>query len=650
MKTKKGVMKMKRISLLCGFAVLAASLSAVTVSDVTVRQDWPWSSRIEVSYRLAGVTRATNILVELYDGTTKIGTAVPEGEWLALGADGAYALSFDLKDVSCEGHKLAIGNFKVKLVPQAAHPSWDFPLYKDIDLETGGVTNITPAQIVSGSLGTWKWADETATKISDSGAVAYSNLVWTGVAAEGSKYKTSHLVLRYLAAKGDKAYICNSVLITLPQDLYFAVFETTQAQWTKVYGSAPSCNWTGDALPVEKVKYDNIRGAKGPEGNEAQYFWPNNPDPNSFLGKLRSKCGLSTLDLPASYEWTYAVMAKSMFCSGSVPPPGWNDNVPWDDRTVPPGRRSQTGEVGLYADPSMQGLYDMHGNVAEFCLDYMFTSQLEFKNLKTTVNVNPNAPTQNAAGTECTSRAFMGATYSTTKSDSSLNYLVSSKGQAPSSTSSTVGFRVCMPAAITAQEVVPLDDATSGESASVFVYVKPQESFLWSTAPAGEFAVTWAFPKDVSSATLAVTGMVGYSETYANLTGTSQELTLPAASKYDENVYELTLTFADGSQKTARLARVYGDAVGDTAVARYVPPTNKRWNYALDKNVLPIPFGAGTLTVDGTPVETGLAGAAGWYGLGLSAAEGAKSVSLTVDDVTYENELVLPNGLMLLIH
>ena len=203
----------------------------------------------------------------------------------------------------------------------------------------------------------------------------------------------------------------------------------------------------------------------------------------------------------------------------------------------------------------------------------------------------------------------MGATCSTTKGESSLNYLVTNKGLSPSLTSPTVGFRVCMPAEISAQEVVPLDDVTPGESASVFVYAKPRESFLWRTAPGATFTVSWTLPAGATKATLTVAGR-NYLKEYADLTATSQELTLPTA---DENVYTLTLAFDKGEPKTAKLGWVKSEASGATATAAYVPEGTRKWHRAAAWNVLPIPFGATALAVDGEPVETDLDGAAGWY-------------------------------------
>lgn len=498
--------------------------------------------------------------------------------------------------------------------------------------------------IISGQYGSWKWQDESATTIDEDGKVNLANLIWTGV-AEGDVYKTDKLVVRYLDAEGDEGRMYHQDRYTMPEDFYIAVFETTQKQWENVCGAAASCHSKGDTLPVESITYNAVRGA------DESSFWPRSPASDSFLGLLRTKADSVAFDLPAVYQLNYACMARSLFETWkNSTVEGWNDNTPVDG-PVPGQLGSGTTAVGSFPVSTL-GLYDLIGNVKEMCVDYYKSGQTQTvqKGLGATVNVNLEDPTLplNPAAEKLTTRATLSSAYSTGKSSCTLN---SARGcQGVGSSDSTVGFRVICPAEAFEGTSVALTEVTSGESAEAQIWGRADQSFLWSTAPAGDFTVTWAFPKGVSSATLAVTGMGGYSRTYEDLTGTSQELTLPAASKYDENVYELTLTFADNSQKTARLARVYGDAVGDTAVARYVPVTNKRWNYALDKNVLPIPFGAGTLTVDETPVETGLAGAAGWYGLGLSAAEGAKSVSLTVDDVTYENELVLPNGLLLLIH
>ena len=62
-----------KISTRMTLAVLFAAClqaQAVTVSNVQATQDWPWSTRIRVSYTLSGVTEAVGVEVALFDGDT----------------------------------------------------------------------------------------------------------------------------------------------------------------------------------------------------------------------------------------------------------------------------------------------------------------------------------------------------------------------------------------------------------------------------------------------------------------------------------------------------------------------------------------------------------------------------------------------------
>jgi formylglycine-generating enzyme required for sulfatase activity len=104
------------------------------------------------------------------------------------------------------------------------------------------------------------------------------------------------------------------------------------------------------------------------------------PLPSSFMGKLRSKTG-SRFDLPTEAQWEYACRAgtETSYNNGldctfggtdfTVRDPNL-DSVAWYGADWP-GEESGIGtrEVGL-KQPNAWGLYDMHGNVWEMCLDW----------------------------------------------------------------------------------------------------------------------------------------------------------------------------------------------------------------------------------------------------------------------------------------
>ncbi len=167
--------------------------------------------------------------------------------------------------------------------------------------------------------------------------------------------------------------------VTLTQDFYIGVFECTQAQYKNIMGGNPS-SYAGDTRPVEGVSYNTIRGT----GSSAGAGWPaygHAVDSSSFMGKLQAKTGL-IFDLPTEAQWEYACRKKA---DGTCWETDFNSgkNLTGDsrcsnlaevgrydrNRSDGKGGYSEHTEVGSYL-PSELGLYDMHGNVWEWCLDW----------------------------------------------------------------------------------------------------------------------------------------------------------------------------------------------------------------------------------------------------------------------------------------
>ena len=146
----------------------------------------------------------------------------------------------------------------------------------------------------------------------------------------------------------------------------------TQRQYELIAGDNPSV-YKGDARPVERVSYDMLRGNN--KGTE----WPTGyeVDGTSFFGKLRAKTGL-VLDLPTEAQWEYACRAGTTTDLNSGR--DLSDKRECEEMAEV-GRYSYNRDDGKggYTDahttvgsyfPNAWGLYDMHGNVFEWCLDW----------------------------------------------------------------------------------------------------------------------------------------------------------------------------------------------------------------------------------------------------------------------------------------
>ena len=196
------------------------------------------------------------------------------------------------------------------------------------------------------------------------------------------EYKTTKLVLRKVEAgtytmgspTNELGRITDGTLheTTLSRPFYIGVFEVTQKQWELATGGKPS-SYKGDMRPVESVRYHDIRGSASGAG------WPGSGkvDASSFLGRLRAKVPELAWDLPTEAQWEYACRAgtttalnsgKNLTATNSCPnmaEVGRYTGNQGDGK----GGYGQHTVVGSYL-PNAWGLYDMHGNVYEWCLDW----------------------------------------------------------------------------------------------------------------------------------------------------------------------------------------------------------------------------------------------------------------------------------------
>jgi formylglycine-generating enzyme required for sulfatase activity len=119
------------------------------------------------------------------------------------------------------------------------------------------------------------------------------------------------------------------------RSFYIGKYEVTQAQWEAVMGNNPA-NFKGDKLPVEQVSWN---------------------DAKAFCEKL-SRMTSKAYRLPSEAEWEYACRAGT---TGAYA--GNLDEMAWYG-----GYNIRKHSVGQKR-PNAFGLFDMHGNVSEWCED-----------------------------------------------------------------------------------------------------------------------------------------------------------------------------------------------------------------------------------------------------------------------------------------
>ena len=138
--------------------------------------------------------------------------------------------------------------------------------------------------------------------------------------------------------------------VTLTKDYYLGKYEVTQAQWVAVMGSNPS-DFKGDNLPVEQVSWNMIQ---------------------EFITKLNQKEGGDKYRLPTEAEWEFAARGGNKSQGYTYAGSNTIGDVAWYSSNS----SSQTHQVGTKKANEL-GIYDMSGNVWEWCSDWWGTYSSE---------------------------------------------------------------------------------------------------------------------------------------------------------------------------------------------------------------------------------------------------------------------------------
>ncbi|MBR6021296.1 MAG: endonuclease, partial [Kiritimatiellae bacterium] len=333
----------------------AAETSGVEVRGLEARQRYPWSGLVDIDY------------------TVEPGSAGERAAVAVRGVDGESGETVEMRSLEGDGAEGPVGAGARRL-------TWN------LGADAPGLVS----DAFSVEMRAWLAGGEYLAVDMSGGREAASWPVerLDGVPEGGwpEEFKTVKLLLRRIPAgrfamgspEGETGRRADETRheAVLSEPYYIGVFEVTQAQWELATGENPS-EHQGAMRPVEKVSYEMVRGAKA--GAE----WPSGRavDAGSFLGVLRAKTGLA-FDLPTEAQWEHACRAgtETALNSGRDLSGGnecgalavlgrycYNGGLAGESDGKG-GNDSAHTAVGCY-EPNAWGLYDMHGNVREWCAD-----------------------------------------------------------------------------------------------------------------------------------------------------------------------------------------------------------------------------------------------------------------------------------------
>lgn len=232
---------------------------------------------------------------------------------------------------------------------------------------------------------------------------ASSNAVPGGV--QDIRWKTDYLLMRRVPAKNvvwrmgspveepghDDTWSQDSAhKVKLTCDYYIGVYPVTQHQHELVGNNVPDNSYRASPWykerPVGGISYNNLRGAaNGTNWPNANLDIAHGVESWSYIARFRAVTG-KLLDLPTEAQWEYACRAGTgtglnngkEITSKDVCPKvaelaryasnGGKINGVRPTDYAATGPTGATAVVGSYL-PNGWGLYDMHGNIREWCLD-----------------------------------------------------------------------------------------------------------------------------------------------------------------------------------------------------------------------------------------------------------------------------------------
>ena len=442
--------------------VCAATTGAVTlasaapvVSNVTMTQNASSGRLVTITYRLSEDAVVT--LDVLTNATPNAATG-----WASIGGEAVCnaqgAVWRKVTNADADGN----GNYTITWRPDL---SWADELGKGFKVADGCAKAVLTA---------WATNNTPNYMVVDISSAAQPNTQQYYPAVEflpggllgNDDYRTTKLVMRKIMAKDVEWTMGSTTLETernvaretthpakLESNYYIGVFPITQSQWGLIQTSRPTPSYFKNLSyramrPVEQVCYNEIRNAANDTAVNASYNWPNDPNPSSFLGLLHSRTGIA-FDLPSEAQWEFAARAGN----GATK---WGDGSSIQNQNpdanldllgryrangggTSPAESSDattgTAIVGTYK-PNDWGIYDMYGNVWEWCLDWY---QDNISSLGGKVNIDPESAALTRTGSAGSNRPVRGGGCTNIASECRPAFRT---GRDPSTRDKDRGFRV----------------------------------------------------------------------------------------------------------------------------------------------------------------------------------------------------------------
>ncbi|MBQ3343147.1 MAG: SUMF1/EgtB/PvdO family nonheme iron enzyme [Kiritimatiellae bacterium] len=351
-------MRLKQIiggALVCG--TTATFAAHPEVSDVSISQA---RGVVEVAYTLSGASAVVTVDFQT-NATENVWASIGEQNFTALDGDvnrlvdtGSRKIVWKKVKKSWPGHKIGEGGFRavVKAWDRAQPPKW-----MTVDIASGAIRYYVSDKALPGGFS----CDE----------YKLTKVLMRRIEAAGNTFQMGYGP----SDNGSNVSTEDPHFVTFTNDYYMAVYETTQRQFENMYrlvdpdyvynGAFAEAGGKRPASAGGKLTYAELRGP----GSEVR--WPQDGmhvGANSVFAKLRQKTVDGIFDLPTEAQWEFACRAGTQTDYNT----GYNysqgeagvDAFSWNKNNA----NNVTHNVGELV-PNAWDLYDMHGNVMEFCRD-----------------------------------------------------------------------------------------------------------------------------------------------------------------------------------------------------------------------------------------------------------------------------------------